>query len=771
MADYYLVSRLVLLGIILLVTTQCGSMLYLRYMLGREEVSRDSVPFLLCSLAQSVAWGQMLLLLLRTLDLAGDGAVAHALQTVAAGCLYGLTPFAYLFHEAVGGGHWGFAGFAGRAVEAATVLALIAACLYGFTSVLAELLTPEDASQLYAHAAADPAAADAAAVAAAAAAAARSSVTWWQWFWSSSPPPPSSSAMPPPSNPAHALLYSALTHVGLSLLLVTVPRGALHLVRRSGAPPPDSHGPSSRRGRGGATAAPRGRLGSGLLARFSSGGAQGGGGGHPVDDTADAPASEAPLSLDRSGRDHGASYAPYSYELHGMGRSGGASGRGGGSSSPRLINEINALADAKNADGAPRRRRRISDPHDISLVVIADDGYGHDDDDADRGHEYDDDEGEMSAHGRSRPPQGGKAGRHLFPARWPKLGRGGKPSSPHSFGSSSAAATSAPDVGTAGGAARASRQQPQQQPPPPPPPQQQRHQQQEQQQQQQQQEQLRRRRWQQEHGDAALALGREPRDEMEHDGGSEPWSLLAQPLPTRRSAALAALRASPQRALWLGVASLWAWLLGASLCALVAHTSQVIHPPPVAPPPPPEATHLYSALAWALGWDSHTGSAVDGALGGSAMARAAAGGGGDGAEVTGIAAGGADSRLLGGAALGGGLASNVGVGGGSGSTASWLLIHLLFAAALGHHLACRHQLRNTRALRSPSLQSALLQTAALQLQVAALPVLAHTLGLVPHRLASAYTTLPLCSTPLHAATLCAAFLAANAVGAALYLRS
>lgn len=239
---------------------------------------------------------------------------------------------------------------------------------------------------------------------------------------------------------------------------------------------------------------------------------------------------------------------------------------------------------------------------------------------------------------------------------------------------------------------------------------------------------------------------------MAHGGGSdEPWSLLALPLPTRRSSALAALRASPQRALWLGVASLWGWLIVASFCALVTHATQVLHPPPAAPPPPPEATHLYSAVAWALGWDGHAASAADGAL------RGATGGGGDGAESAGIAAGAAEGDTAAGGV--GGLA-----------TASWLLIHLLLAAALGHHLTCRHQLLDTRKLRSPSLQSALLQTAALQLQVAALPVLAHTLGLVSHRLASAYTTLPLCRTPLHAATVCATFLAANAIGGALHLR-
>ena len=156
-AEYYVVTRLFLLGALLLVSTQCGSMLYLRFMLGREEVARDGVPFLLCSLAQSVAWGQLLLLLLRTLDLAGDGAVPNMLQALAAACLYALTPFAYLFHEAVGVGHWGLTGFAGRAVEASMVLGLVAIMTHGLTTVLAELLADAPAELAVAASAASAA--------------------------------------------------------------------------------------------------------------------------------------------------------------------------------------------------------------------------------------------------------------------------------------------------------------------------------------------------------------------------------------------------------------------------------------------------------------------------------------------------------------------------------------------------------------------------------------------------------------------------------------
>ena len=101
---------------------------------------------------------------------------------------------------------------------------------------------------------------------------------------------------------------------------------------------------------------------------------------------------------------------------------------------------------------------------------------------------------------------------------------------------------------------------------------------------------------------------------------------------------------------------------------------------------------------------------------------------------------------------------------------SWLMLAFIVATAVGHHLACRYQLRDTRAPRATSLQAALLQTAALQLQVAAIPVGAHALGLLPRAAAEAASTmLPLCS-PLRASAFCAVFLVANVVGAALWLR-
>ncbi len=140
---YYVVARLALLTTLLFLTMHGSSMLYLRWALGREEV-RDGVPFQLCALAQSVACGQLLLVMLRSLGLGESfllGGVWHTVQSAASACLFALTPFAYLFHEAVGVGYvWGAAGFAGRAAEAAVLLGLIAILGRGFASVLASLL-------------------------------------------------------------------------------------------------------------------------------------------------------------------------------------------------------------------------------------------------------------------------------------------------------------------------------------------------------------------------------------------------------------------------------------------------------------------------------------------------------------------------------------------------------------------------------------------------------------------------------------------------------
>lgn len=98
--------------------------------------------------------------------------------------------------------------------------------------------------------------------------------------------------------------------------------------------------------------------------------------------------------------------------------------------------------------------------------------------------------------------------------------------------------------------------------------------------------------------------------------------------------------------------------------------------------------------------------------------------------------------------------------------ASWLALFFVAAVVAGHHLACRYLLAHPdgelRCPRpDPSLQSALIQTAALQVQTAAIPVAAHAMGLMPRALAARYTPFPLCSGPLHAAAFCAAFLASN----------
>ena len=91
------------------------------------------------------ACGQLALVMLRSLGLDTEGtllgAAARALQSAAAACLFALTPFAYLFHEAVGVGYvWGAAGFAGRAAEAAVLLGLLAIIARGLISILAALL-------------------------------------------------------------------------------------------------------------------------------------------------------------------------------------------------------------------------------------------------------------------------------------------------------------------------------------------------------------------------------------------------------------------------------------------------------------------------------------------------------------------------------------------------------------------------------------------------------------------------------------------------------
>ena len=150
--SYYTVARWLLLTVLLLLATNLFSMFYLRWAVGSDtEEARDSVPIVLCALSQSVAWGQALMLLLRMSGLLESdwglwGASAGqlwsgSLQSIAAACLWQLTPFAYLYHEAVGVGHFfGATGIAGRATEATALLGMLAVLLRGLVFVLGALL-------------------------------------------------------------------------------------------------------------------------------------------------------------------------------------------------------------------------------------------------------------------------------------------------------------------------------------------------------------------------------------------------------------------------------------------------------------------------------------------------------------------------------------------------------------------------------------------------------------------------------------------------------
>uniref|UniRef100_A0A7S4ERP8 Uncharacterized protein n=1 Tax=Chrysotila carterae TaxID=13221 RepID=A0A7S4ERP8_CHRCT len=144
--SYYSVVRLTLLAAILLLTAHCVALLYLRVSLGRDaEAASDGLPIQLCALSHATAWAQTLLFVLRVSGMLADAhAVADSapLQTSIVACQWLLTPFAYLYHEAVGVGHeWGARGVAGRAVEASTSLALLALLLQGVLRVLSALLS------------------------------------------------------------------------------------------------------------------------------------------------------------------------------------------------------------------------------------------------------------------------------------------------------------------------------------------------------------------------------------------------------------------------------------------------------------------------------------------------------------------------------------------------------------------------------------------------------------------------------------------------------
>mgnify|MGYP003684387283 CR=1 FL=1 len=104
----------------------------------------------------------------------------------------------------------------------------------------------------------------------------------------------------------------------------------------------------------------------------------------------------------------------------------------------------------------------------------------------------------------------------------------------------------------------------------------------------------------------------------------------------------------------------------------------------------------------------------------------------------------------------------------SGSSQGWwwvLSSMLVLASVIGHHLLCRVQLRDTRPGGAPSrgtpLQSQLLESAALQIQAAAIPVAGHALGIVPADVAASCTPMPLFTSSLGAAMYCAAFITTN----------
>ena len=138
---YYTTTRVALVGILLLLSTHGASLLHLRWVLGKEE-AQDGVPFHLCALSQTVAWGQLLLLLLH--DIVSDGPMLSAARSYAASWLW-VTAFAYLYHEAVGVGHTfvSAAGAVGRAAEAAALLGILFILQQGFAAVLDGVMQPQ----------------------------------------------------------------------------------------------------------------------------------------------------------------------------------------------------------------------------------------------------------------------------------------------------------------------------------------------------------------------------------------------------------------------------------------------------------------------------------------------------------------------------------------------------------------------------------------------------------------------------------------------------
>jgi uncharacterized membrane protein YgcG len=104
---------------------------------------RDSVSLMLCALTHGLTWSRAALLLF---VLGGHLQTPPRAAGVAAFvCQWLITPFAYLYHEAVGVGYaWGASGVASRAAEAAAVLALLAVLLHGTLSLLSALSPAAD---------------------------------------------------------------------------------------------------------------------------------------------------------------------------------------------------------------------------------------------------------------------------------------------------------------------------------------------------------------------------------------------------------------------------------------------------------------------------------------------------------------------------------------------------------------------------------------------------------------------------------------------------
>ena len=128
---YYTAASLLLSTILVIGLTLSFSLAYIQLGLRHEgEEARDAGAVFLCALVQSAAWASPTHLLLRVgglVEAFGDG-----VELLAYYSLWVFTPYAFLYHEAVGVG-WGAAG---RATEAAVLLALVWVLLHGLGYLL-----------------------------------------------------------------------------------------------------------------------------------------------------------------------------------------------------------------------------------------------------------------------------------------------------------------------------------------------------------------------------------------------------------------------------------------------------------------------------------------------------------------------------------------------------------------------------------------------------------------------------------------------------------